>query len=325
MPTPYEDTTRLHAPLQPFASGYLTRGGHKLYYEQSGNPDGIPVLFLHGGPGAGFAPSHRRLFDPKRFHAILFDQRGCGRSTPYASLEDNTTDHLVEDIEALRQACGVDQMIIFGGSWGSTLALAYGIAHPERCLGFILRGIFLGGRDEIDWFLYDMGRFYPEAFAKFRDFLPQRDHDNILEAYYQRMTSLSSGQAQEAAAAWAAYENSCATLVAEERSAGPNALAIALIEAHYFRHNCFMAEGHILSHVSRLSHLPATIINGRHDVICPPISAVALAEAWGPKARLQLIDDAGHSAFEAGILYGLLRGLDQLYDQITRQKAVSHS
>ena len=316
MPQPYEQATRLHAPSQPFDKGILPRGEHQIYYEQCGNSDGIAVLFLHGGPGAGCAPAHRRLFDPQRYRAILFDQRGCGRSTPYASIEENTTQDLVEDIEALRKHLGIDKMLIFGGSWGSTLALCYGIAYPEHCLGFILRGIFLGSAEEINWFLYDMGRFYPEAHKEFVDYLPIPDRSDILEGYFKQMTGLSSGHAMAAAQKWAAYENSCATLVAEKRSAGNGALAIALIEAHYFRHNCFLEDGHILANLKAISHLPAVIVNGRHDVICPPFSAQRLADGWGDNAQLKMIDDAGHSAFESGILWALLKGLDQLASKV---------
>lgn len=312
MPHPYEEISRLHAPVQPFDKGFLIRGNHHIYYEQSGNPEGIPVLFLHGGPGAGCSPAHRRLFNPKRYRAILFDQRGCGKSTPYASIEDNTTQELTGDIEALRIELGIEKMIIFGGSWGSTLGLCYGIAYPQNCLGFVLRGIFLGTDAEVQWFLYEMGRFFPEASEAFQNFLPASERDDLLDGYYRRLSGLSSGEALAAAQHWAAYENSCATLVAEARGAGQGALSIALIEAHYFKHNCFLEPDYILNHVKTISHLPSVIVNGRHDVICPPFSAHKLAELWGDAATLQLIDDAGHSAFEAGILSALLKGLDKV-------------
>lgn len=312
MPYPYEETTRLHAPNQPWDTGYLARGRHKLYYEQCGVEDGVAVMFLHGGPGAGCSPAHRRMFDPLKYRAILLDQRGCGRSTPYASIEENTTQDLVEDIEALRIHLGLGKIILFGGSWGSTLALCYGIAYPENVAGFVLRGIFLGSQPEIDWFLYDMGRFFPEAHKDFVEFLPKAERDNILDAYFKRLTSLSSGDALSAAKAWASYENSCATLVAQQRGSGEGALAISLIEAHYFKHRCFIDDHHILDSVNRLSHLPAVIVNGRHDVICPPFTAQALHYKWGPKSQLHLIDEAGHSAFETGMLAALLRGLDKV-------------
>lgn len=312
MPYPYEEMSRLHAPNHPWDTGYLARDGHELYYEQCGVEDGIAVIFLHGGPGAGCSPAHRRLFDPRKYRAILFDQRGCGRSRPHASLLQNTTQELVEDIEALRQHLGLDKVILFGGSWGSTLALCYGIAYPMHCLGFVLRGIFLGSKAEIDWFLYDMGRFFPEAYKRFVEFLPEVERTDILANYFKHLTGLSSGSALRAAKSWAAYENSCATLAASQRGAGDGALAIALIEAHYFKHNCFIDDDYILSHLDAITHLPAQIINGRHDVICPPFTAQKLSDTWGGNAKLHMIDDAGHSAFESGMLGALLRGLDEV-------------
>ena len=316
MPYPYDEITRLNGPNNPWDTGYLARDGHEIYYEQCGVEDGIAVIFLHGGPGSGCAPAHRRLFDPLLYRAVLFDQRGCGRSKPYASIQQNTTQDLVEDIEALRCHLGLEKVILFGGSWGSTLALAYGIAYPENCLGFVLRGIFLGTQPEIDWFLYDMGRFFPEAHKAFVSYLPAAERGDLLSAYFSRLTSLSSAQALKAAETWAAYENSCATLIAEQRGAGAGALAIALIEAHYFVHKCFLEDGYILANIERIAHLPAVIINGRHDVICPPFTAQALFEKWGPQASLHLIDAAGHSAFEAGMLSALQRGLDKIGKQV---------
>ena len=243
---------------------------------------------------------------------MLFDQRGCGRSAPYASIEENSTQELVEDIEALRQHLGLGKIILFGGSWGSTLALCYGIAYPENVAGFVLRGIFLGTQAEIDWFLYDMGRFFPEAHKDFVEFLPKAERSDLLKAYLSRLTGLSSGDALSAAKAWASYENSCATLAAQQRGSGDGALAISLIEAHYFQHRCFLDDGYILSNLAHISHLPAVIVNGRHDVICPPFTAKALHDKWGPKSEISLIDDAGHSAFEPGMLGALLRGLDKV-------------
>jgi len=312
MPYPYEETTSLHAPTVPWDKGYIERDGHQIYYEQSGIEEGVAVFFLHGGPGAGCSPAHRRLFDPLKYRAILFDQRGCGRSKPYASIENNTTADLVEDIEALRQHLGLEKIILFGGSWGSTLALCYGLAYPQHCAGFVLRGIFLGTTPEIDWFLYEMGRFFPEAHQAFVDYLPKAERDNLLDNYFKRLTGLSSVEAFEAAKSWASYENSCATLAAQKRGAGAGALAIALIEAHYFKHACFLEPDAILSSINKISHLPCVIVNGRHDVICPPFTAHALARKWGPKARLHLIDNAGHSAFESGMLSALLKGLDDV-------------
>ena len=297
----------------PFHTGRLARDGHDLYFEECGKQTGRPILFLHGGPGAGIAPSHRRLFNPDRFRCVLFDQRGSGQSRPFASIESNTTDALIGDIDALRHHLGVDKFILFGGSWGSTLALAYAIAYPEHVESLILRGIFLGTADEVSWFLHDMGRFFPEAHERFISFIPENEHDDILAAYYQRLTSNNPAVYQPAADRWASYETSCSTLRAGSRHmSGTAALSMARIEAHYFRHQCFMPDAHILSNIDRIKHLPAHIIQGRHDVICPPFTAQKLALAWGKNARLQMIDEAGHSTFERGIAHALLAALNTI-------------
>ena len=297
----------------PFHTGRLARDGHDLYFEECGKQTGRPILFLHGGPGAGIAPSHRRLFNPDRFRCVLFDQRGSGQSRPFASIESNTTDALIGDIEALRHHLGVDKFILFGGSWGSTLALAYAIAYPEHVESLILRGIFLGTADEVSWFLHDMGRFFPEAHERFISFIPENEHDDILAAYYQRLTSNNPAVYQPAADRWASYETSCSTLRAGSRHmSGTAALSMARIEAHYFQHQCFMPDAHILSNIGRIKHLPAHIIQGRHDVICPPFTAQKLALAWGKNARLQMIDEAGHSTFERGIAHALLAALNAI-------------
>ena len=297
----------------PFHTGRLARDGHDLYFEECGKQTGRPILFLHGGPGAGIVPSHRRLFNPDRFRCVLFDQRGSGQSRPFASIESNTTDALIGDIEALRHHLGVDKFILFGGSWGSTLALAYAIAYPEHVESLILRGIFLGTANEVSWFLHEMGRFFPEAHERFISFIPEDERDDILTAYYQRLTSNNPSIYQPAADRWASYETSCSTLRAGSRHmSGRAALSMARIEAHYFRHQCFMPDAHILSNIDRIKHLPAHIIQGRHDVICPPITAQKLALAWGKNARLQMIDEAGHSTFERGIAHALLAVLDTI-------------
>jgi len=297
----------------PFHTGRLARDGHDLYFEECGKQSGRPIFFLHCGPGAGIAPSHRRLFNPDRFRCVLFDQRGSGQSRPFASIESNTTDALIGDIEALRHHLGVDKFILFGGSWGSTLALAYAIAYPEHVESLILRGIFLGTSDEVSWFLHDMGRFFPEAHERFISFIPENERDDILTAYYQRLTSNNPAIYQPAADRWASYETSCSTLRAGSRHmSGTAALSMARIEAHYFRHQCFMPDAHILSNIDRIKHLPAHIIQGRHDVICPPFTAQKLALAWGKNARLQMIDEAGHSTFERGIAHALLAALDTI-------------
>ena len=317
MMTPaYDKDVGLFAPLVPFDSGYFSEGGFSIYYEQCGNPDGLPVLFLHGGPGAGCAPAHRRMFDPSVYRVILMDQRGCGRSEPYARTENNTTQDLVADCETLRRRLDIPGWILFGGSWGSTLALCYAIAHPEAVLGLVLRGIFLGTKPEIDWFLNDMGRFFPEAAERFTGFIPEAERGDLLAAYCQRLTGSDLRLRTHAAQHWAAYENSCATLVAERRDAGSAAISLAVLEAHYFQHDCFLPPNYILDNLSRIGHLPAYIIQGRHDVICPPISAYKLAENWGQNAKIVFVDDAGHSAFEAGILDRLIASLNLLSQRL---------
>ena len=312
----YDQQNGLYAPISAFSKGYLKRDGHAIYYEQSGNPKGTPIFFLHGGPGAGCAPVHRQIFDPHKCHAIFMDQRGAGKSEPYASIKDNTTQALISDIDALRQHLNLDKIVLFGGSWGSTLALCYGVAFPEHCLGFVLRGIFLGSTKEVDWFLYDMGRFFPEAYERFISYLPEAERDDILSAYYHRLTSPSHTVAMGAAQAWSSYENSCATLAAANRNAGNGALSLALIEAHYFKSNCFLPQDYLRDNIQAISHLPAEIIQGRHDVICPPHSAHELASLWGSKASVYMIDNAGHSAFETGISVQLIRSVNIILDRI---------
>ena len=312
MPHAFDRDVDLHDDIKPFNTGTLNRDGHSIYYEQCGTPDGIPVMFVHGGPGSGCAPAHRRLFDPKRYHVVLIDQRGSGRTTPFASIKDNTTQHLIQDMDDIRRAVGMSQHFLFGGSWGSTLSLAYGIRYPENCLGFVLRGIFLGSKAEVEWFLYDMGRFFPEAYERFIAPISASQRGDLLSAYYSRLTSPSKSIALEAARAWAGYENSCATLAAAHRDAGPMALSLALLEAHYFTNDCFMPQNHLLDNLSTISHLPAWIVQGRHDVICPPHTAHTLAKKWGAQAKLVLVDEAGHSAFEAGIVSQLMNGLSHI-------------
>jgi len=298
--------------LAPFAKGRLDRGLHQIYYEQCGRPNGKPVLFIHGGPGAGISPTHRRLFNPDRYHCVLFDQRGSGQSLPHGETAQNTTQDLIADIEVLRQQLGIEQWLLFGGSWGSTLALAYAIAHPERVSGLILRGIFLGTRAEVDWFLHDMGRFFPEAYDQFVSYLTVEERGDILLSYHEKLMDPQALVHQPAAERWASYETSCSTLRAGmRRVTGRSALSMARLEAHYFVNDCFMPNNHILQNIKVIRHLPSHIIQGRHDVICPPVSAHRLADAWGNRATLRMVDDAGHSTFENGIAHALLSALDE--------------
>lgn len=309
------DEVGLYPEIAAARAGHLPLDGlHSIYWEQVGNPEGIPALFLHGGPGAGISEVHRRFFDPAAYNIVLFDQRGSGRSVPFAECRDNSTRHLVADIEKLRVYLGIERWLVFGGSWGSTLALAYGQAHPERCLGFVLRGIFLGSDFEIDWFLHGMGHFFPEAARSFREFLPVEERDRLLENYHRRLTSADPALHRPAAERWAAYEAACASLVPDRRlraaaDATDRALSLARLEAHYFVNRVFLGPDELLKGVHRIAHLPAVIVQGRYDVICPIRSADALAAAW-PGARYQIVSDAGHSAMEPGIARALVAATD---------------
>jgi len=287
---------------------------HRIYWEQIGNPDGIPVVFLHGGPGSGISQAHRRFFDPERFNVLLFDQRGTGRSTPVAELSGNTTQDLVADIERLREHLEIETWIVFGGSWGSTLALAYGDAHPERCLGFVLRGIFLGTEPEIDWFLHGMGTFFPEAKRRFEQFLPEAERGDLLGSYHARLISPDPAIHQPAAEVWAGYEAACSALLPPQPIPGGEpgrALSLARLEAHYFHNRLFLEPGQLMGELNRITHLPAIIVQGRYDVICPIATADALARAW-PGAEFDIVPDAGHSAMEPGIARSLVAAMDRI-------------
>jgi proline iminopeptidase len=278
--------TPLFPEIEPFDQGRLNVGhGHALYFEQCGNPKGVAALFLHGGPGAGATAAHRRFFDPAFYRIVIFDQRGAGRSTPLGSLEGNTTPELVSDIETLRRHLGVEKWLVFGGSWGSTLALAYGQAHPERCLGFVLRGIFLCRPQEIDWFLHGMRRFFPDHWQAFAGHLPEDERGDLLGNYHRRLVDPDPCVHMPAARAWSTYEGACSTLRPSPETVAAfasdrMALGLARIEAHYFVNRIFLPENAILEGVSRIRDLPAVIVQGRYDMVCPIASADELARAW---------------------------------------------
>jgi len=307
--------------IGPFQTGFLPLSdGHTMYWEQVGNPRGVPVLFLHGGPGAGAGIIHRRFFDPGFWRAVIFDQRGAGRSRPMGSLAANTTPHLVEDIETLRRHLGVEKFLLFGGSWGSTLALAYAQAHPERVSGCVLRGIFLGRQSEVDWFMQGVSAVFPEAHAAFAGFLPEEERADLLGGYVRRLNHPDPAIHMPAARAWSIYEGSCSTLLpspdtvasfAQDRTA----LGLARIEAHYFAHDLFLPEGGLLAHMPRIATVPADIVQGRYDMVCPPVSAFDLAAAW-PSARLTIIPDAGHSALEPGVRRALIAAVERFRDRL---------
>ncbi|EWY37345.1 proline iminopeptidase [Skermanella stibiiresistens SB22] len=308
--------TELFPSIDPYQTGLLQVDAvHTLYWEQSGNPRGVPVVFLHGGPGAGASPTHRRFFDPSHYRIIILDQRGAGRSTPLGEIRDNTTDHLVADLEHLRTELGVAKWHVFGGSWGSTLGLAYAQSHPERCLGLMLRGIFLMRRSEIQWFLYHMRTIFPEAWTNFSDFLPEDERGDLLESYYQRLTGADHGMRMAAARVWSMYEGACSTLLPspELLSASgedTHALGLARIEAHYFRNNILTPENRLLIGVERIRHIPAVIVQGRYDIVCPIATADELRRAW-PEAEYVVVSDAGHSAMEPGIRAALVAATER--------------
>ena len=309
-------TSQIYNEIEPYAQGYMAAGGlHRIYWEQCGNPQGQPVLFLHGGPGAGCSPSHRRFFDPQFYRIVLFDQRGCGRSTPFAEIRQNSTLELIADIEKLRLTLGIEQWLVFGGSWGSTLALAYGQAYPERCLGFVLRGVFFGTRREVAWFLHGTVNFYPEAWHEFVQPIPEAERGDLLGAFGRRLFDPNPAIHLPAARAWSRFEGGAIHLLPPARSAtdaynNPDendsfALGLARLEAHFFLNDALLQQETLLAGVTKIMHLPAVIVQGRYDMVCPPLSAYQLALAW-PKADYRIIPDAGHSALEPGIRAALI-------------------
>lgn len=308
----------LYSEIEPYRTGRLKVSPvHELYFEESGNPNGKPVVFLHGGPGGGTEPKHRRYFDPSVYRIVLFDQRGCGKSTPFASLEDNTTWHLVSDIETLRTHLGIEQWMVFGGSWGSTLALAYAETHPSRVTELVLRGIFLLRPEEIRWFYQEGASWiYPDAWEPYVNHIPEAERGDLLHAYYKRLTSTNAVEQTAAAKVWSVWEGSTSCLLPSPeliaRTGGEDfSLAFARIECHYFVNDGWLTEGRdILSNVDRIRKIPTVIVQGRYDVVCPAKSAWDLSRAW-PEADLRLIPDAGHAASEPGIVHELVSATDK--------------
>jgi proline iminopeptidase len=307
----------LYPAVQPYRRGRLRVSKlHDLYYEECGNPRGKPVVFVHGGPGAGATEKSRCFFDPRHYRIVVFDQRGCGRSRPHASLEENTTWHLVADMEQLRERLEINRWQVFGGSWGSTLALAYAEAHPERVSELVLRGIFLLRRWEIDWF-YQAGasRLFADRWRHYVAPIPLEERGDLLQAYYRRLTGSDTKVARRAARAWSVWEAATSYLRVNDEnikswSADKFALAIARIECHYFvNKGFFYTEDQLLRDAERLRHIPGVIVQGRYDVVCPMASAWDLHEAW-PQAHLIIVPDAGHAAFEPGITHELVSATD---------------
>jgi proline iminopeptidase len=290
-------------------------GKHRIYYEESGNPDGKPVVFVHGGPGGGTSPRQRRFFDPQRYRIVLFDQRGAGKSEPYASLEDNTTWDLVADMERLRERLGIARWQLFGGSWGSTLSLAYAERHPERVTELVLRGIFLLAARELSWFYQEgASALFPDAWERYLEPIPVSERGDLLAAYHARLTSDDEAVKLGAARAWSVWEAATSFLIPDgdhiARAAG-EPLALARIESHYFVNRGFFDdELQLLRDVDRVRHIPAVIVQGRYDVVCPMMTAWALHKAW-PEADFRIVADAGHASFEPGIVHELVSATDR--------------
>ncbi len=305
----------LYPPLAPFATGTLAVDPpHLLYWEQSGNPKGQPAVFLHGGPGAGASADHRRFFDPARYRTVIFDQRGSGRSRPLGETKDNTTQALIADIEALRRHLDIERWVVFGGSWGSTLALAYAQAHPDRTKALVLRGIFLGRPLELDWFFQGMGFVFPEEWQRLRGFLPAEERDDLLTNYHRRLIDPDPAVHLPAARMWARYEGACSTLMPSPQTLtayaqDAMALSLARMEAHYFVNRLFLRDNQLLEEIDRIRHIPGAIVQGRYDMVCPPITAEALHQAW-PEASYHIVPDAGHSAMEPGTRRRLVAACD---------------
>jgi len=307
----------LYPVIEPYEHGRLDVGdGHNLYWERCGTRGAKPVVFLHGGPGAGCSPDHRRQFDPARYDILLFDQRGCGRSTPHASLEANTTWHLVDDIERLREMSGVERWMVFGGSWGSTLALAYAQTHKERVTELVLRGIFTFRQSELDWLYNEHGapQIFPDKWEEFVALIPEAERDDYVAAYHRRLTSDDPAVQLAAAKAWSKWEAETVTLlpnphVIEHHTSDEFAIAIARIENHYMVNNGWLEEGQLIANAGRLKDIPGVIVQGRYDCCTPPVSAWDLHKAW-PEAELNIVPDGGHLFNEPGVLDGLVRATD---------------
>lgn len=307
----------LYPPTDPYDQQMLDVGqGHRVYVEQCGNPSGIPVVVLHGGPGGGCSPAMRRYFDPEHYRIILFDQRGCGRSRPHASVMNNTTWHLVDDIELIRRTLDIDVWIVFGGSWGATLALIYAQAHPARVRNLVLRGVFLMTQRELDWFYGGgAGRFWPEVWSRFEALVPEDERGDLIGAYHRRLFSGDVAMETRFARAWSSWENALASIHSTGsggEAPGDYARAFARLENHYFTNAGFLEfDGQILAHAGRIKHIPGTIVQGRYDMICPPESAYELSKAW-PASELKMIRNAGHALSEPGISAELVRTMDRI-------------
>jgi len=312
-----QELRALYPPIDPYATGHLDVGdGHTIYYERCGKPGGKPAVFLHGGPGGGISPDHRRLFDPQFYDVLLFDQRGCGRSTPYANLNANTTWHLVADIEKLRHVAGVEKWLVFGGSWGSTLALAYAETHPQHVSELVVRGVYTVTKAEIDWYYqFGVSEMFPEKWQRFLAPIPPDERHDMVTAYHKRLNAEDRAQQLEAAQAWSIWEGETITLLPNAQytkafSDAHFALAFARIENHFFYHNAWLEDGQLLRDAYKLHGIKGTIVHGRYDMPCPARYAYQLHQAW-PDADYHLIEGAGHAFNEPGILDALIRATDK--------------
>lgn len=308
----------LYPPIKPYQSAMLKVSDvHSLYVEESGSTDGIPVLFIHGGPGAGCSSDDRRFFDPEKYRIILFDQRGAGRSTPHANLTENTTQHLIEDIEKIREHLGIEKWVLFGGSWGSTLSLLYAQSHPDRVSHMILRGIFLCRKQDLQWFYQEgASHIFPDYWQAFIEPIPESKRSNMVNAYYELLTGGNELGKMNAAKHWSLWEGKCATLrpstnVMDTFCNTHFALSLARIEAHFFYHAAFIDENQILNNMDKIKHIPSTIVHGRYDMVCPLDNAFDLHQLW-PEAELQIIREGGHASREPGILDALIQATDAL-------------
>lgn len=313
---------KLYPDIRPYKTQQISVDApHVLYVEESGNPDGIPVLFVHGGPGAGCESYHRRFFDPNLYRIILFDQRGAGRSTPHAELAGNTTQDLVADIEVIREKLNINRWVLFGGSWGSTLSLVYAETHSDRVMALIVRGIFLTRQKEIDWFYQEgASRLFPDYWQDFIAPIEEENRDQLLKSYYDKLTGYNEIAKMQAAKAWSIWEGRTATLkanknVIEHFGSAHTALSLARIESHYFMHNSFLEDNQILNNADKLKNIPGVIVQGRYDLICPMESAWELHQVW-PGASLKIIADAGHSATEPGTVDALVTATDSIANNL---------
>ena len=310
----------LYPPIEAFDRRMVDVGqGHSVYMEQSGNPNGVPVVVCHGGPGGGSSPAMRRYFDPAVYRVILFDQRGCGRSRPHASCDDNTTWHLIADMEVIRRLLNIDEWMVFGGSWGATLSLLYAQAHPNRVRHLILRGVFLMTQSELEWFYGGgAGKFWPETWAKFVSLIPENERGDMIGAYHKRLFSGDVTEEIRFGRAWSAWENALASIHSNGKageSHGDYARAFARLENHYFINNGFLeADGQILANMGRISHIPGIIVQGRYDMICPPVMAWRLAELW-PEGELKMVRNAGHALSEPGISAELVQVMNRIAEE----------